>query len=121
MANEGLPNVAANSVAIEYTWESDTGQITRSLGPAYANPIVDFYPPYSFTDYKNGVKVEYNGGFDTIPLDLKIAVLDYVKIMHKQEQSSQAVNFQGETKQSVSLQANWPAHIRRVLDLYRII
>lgn len=121
LAADSLPNVAANSVAIEYTWDSDTGQITRSFGASPTIDELDYFSSITFTNFKRGVKVEYNGGYDTIPLDIKMTVLDYTKMLHKQDQGMQVINFQGETKQATSLSANFPAHIRRVLDLYRIL
>jgi hypothetical protein len=121
LASEMLPNVAANNMAIEYTWESTTGQLTRSSGVPIARHDIDYTAPIAFSNYKKGVKIEYNGGYDTIPLDIKTAVLDYVKMLNKQESSMQSASFQSETKQATSLSANFPAHIRRILDLYRII
>ena len=121
LSSEALPNVAANNISIEYTWDSETGQITRSYGPSVSRPELDYSSPPIFNNYKKGVKVEYNGGYDSIPLDLKLAILDYIKILLKQEQSMQSFTFQGETKGAFVLSANFPPHIRRILDLYRII
>lgn len=120
-ADGSLPdNVTSNSNALQYVWDSETGEITRLDYPqarlrssVLGVPIFDNYP--------KGVKITYNGGYSTIPYDLKMAVLDYVKMLHKHEEISRNVAFQGEAKTTHPLAANFPAHIKRVLDLYRII
>ena len=85
------------------------------------NPRIGLSYPKTFNNYARGVKVVYNGGYDTIPYDLKLAVLNYVKILWKQEQGTASMSFQGGAKSVQTPSANFPPHVRRILDLYRII
>lgn len=116
-----LPNVSANANAvIAYVWDTDTGQITRDTGLGSGNQELSITFPQAFANYKKGVKVDYNGGYTTIPNDLKLATLDYIKILYKQEQGISSFTFQGESKEVPNFSANFPPHIRRILELYRI-
>ena len=73
-----------------------------------------------FPELINGYKVEYTAGYDDVPADLEIAVLDLVTYYRRNDgaiHSSKAVgsnNVQIEYISTTSL----PAHIRRVLDQY---
>lgn len=112
-------NISANSVAT-FVWNSSTGEISRdtSIGSGLRN--LDFQQPIVFSNYANGVKVIYNGGFDTIPKDIQLATANYVKMLYKQDQATLSASLLGESKQQFGLSGNFPPHIRRILDLYRI-
>ena len=56
-----------------------------------------------------------------MPFDLKMATLDYIKILHKQDQDRSGFSFEGERADKYKLSADFPPHIRRVLELYRIV
>ena len=56
-----------------------------------------------------------------MPFDLKMATLDYIKILHKQDQDRAGCSFEGERADKYKLSADFPPHIRRVLELYRIV
>ena len=117
-----LPNLYANATqVVQYTYDGDTGQFSRNTGEDSGFPDLSYFSPTIFADYKRGVKIEYNGGYDSIPNDLKIAALDYSKLLYKQEQDSKNISFQGETKESHGLSKNFPPHIKRILDFYRIL
>lgn len=111
----GLPNVAANAnSAPGYTWVSDSGKIWKGFDLTATTK-----PPY-FNNYPRGVRVEYNGGYATIPSDLKMCVLDIIKDVNK-GLDAQITRFSGEWIQKAPYSAGFPPHIRRVLDLYRLI
>lgn len=117
-----LPNVLANAnSAVGYIWDKDTGQISRDTGEGGGNRALGITDPASFNNYKNGIKITYNGGYETIPYDLKLAVLDYIKILYKQEQGSSTFSLQGESKEVHPLSSGFPAHVRRILELYRLV
>lgn len=116
-----LPNLKANTTTVEFTFDKEIGKITRDLGSGSGTGALNIVTPPIFSDYVNGVKVQYNGGYDTIPNDLKLATLDYIKIIYKQEQGTQAFSFQGETKSPMPLTHNFPPHVKRILDLYRVL
>lgn len=117
-----LPNVEANASATPgFIFDPETGKISRDTGFDSGFPNLGIVTPFIFRNIMNGVKVTYNGGFDTIPDDLKLATLDYIKIIYKQEQGALTFSLEGESKEVPRLSANFPPHIRRILDLYRIL
>lgn len=74
----------------------------------------------SFPEHTNGYRVTYTGGYENIPEDLKVAVLDLVtyylksdfSIKSQRDAGSNSIQIEYITKNSL------PAHISRVLDLY---
>lgn len=66
------------------------------------------------------VKVTYTAGYQYTPDDIKIAGLDlahhYFKEEYKERKSLGAASIDNSTKFNAS---KWPAHVIRVLDLYR--
>jgi len=117
------PNVAANSNAIiQYIFYPETGEVSRDVNEGSGSPDLSIFALPTFNNFSRGVKIEYNGGYDTIPEDLKMVTLDFVKILHKDEQSSLSSSLSGETKTAFPItSANFPPHIKRILDFYRII
>ena len=73
-----------------------------------------------FAKAVNGYKVMYNGGFEKIPEDLKLAVMDLITYYIKNEGAIH--NTKTPTSNTMQLEyitsTNFPAHIKRVLDLY---
>lgn len=123
LASGERPNVAANANAvIAYVWSEDTGEISRHVHEGSSNPPLNLASHTVFRNYTRGVKVSYNGGYTTIPNDLKMATLDFVKMLWKKEQASQSFSLQGESKSNFNLAPNgFPPHIKRILDFYRIL
>ena len=84
------------------------------------------YPDYiqfleSFTSsIDKPVEIDYVGGYATIPEDLQLAVFDLVTYYNKKEVSA-SVTMKGETVNRGTISPDLPAHIKRVLNLYRII
>ena len=50
-----------------------------------------------------------------------MAVLDTVKLIYKQDQEKKGFSLEGERGDKYPLAASFPPHIKRILDLYRII
>lgn len=102
----------------EFTFTIDTGKITVDSG-SYTGLLGQS----SFNKYNSGIKVEYNAGYsaDSVPYDLQLATLDYIKLLYKQLQDKKSFSLEGESGENFSLSSNLPPHIRRILDLYRII
>ena len=76
--------------------------------------------PQGFPEKVNGYKVDYFAGYEAVPQDLKIAILD---LMYYYMRSDSAVH----STKSISpntmqveyiTNTNLPAHIKRILDLY---
>ena len=71
------------------------------------------------------VKVTYNAGYTETPKDLKLAVFDlvtyYLKDEHKQRQSLGGATLQNQGTSGMRMSTDFPDHIKRVLDLYRVV
>jgi len=117
----------------EYNFDRGTGRVTRDVGTRNINrtyrsvqrsyPALSLMGPATFQPYPNGVRIEYRAGYElgSIPYDLQLATLDFIKIIYKQDQEKKGFSFEGERADNFSLSSNFPPHITRVLDLYRII
>jgi hypothetical protein len=122
-----------HSAPSEYSYSRETGRITRDTGgvgvrgtyPTTRNsyPAMTLGGPPSFQGFGSGVKIDYRAGYEPndVPLDLQVATLDYIKLLYKQDQEKKGFSFEGERGDSFPLAGNFPPHIRRILDFYRII
>jgi hypothetical protein len=104
----------------------DTGAVgVRGAYPTVRNnyPAMTLAGPPSFAPFPSGVKVEYRAGYESadVPQDIQLATLDMIKLLYKQDQEKKGFSFEGERGDSYPLAGNFPPHIRRILDLYRII
>lgn len=71
------------------------------------------------TEYVNKYKIAYTAGYDETPSDLKLAVLDLVDYyMNNESVPKRMSNFV--TIEYVKT-SDFPPHIKRVLDLYRVV
>lgn len=116
----------------EYNFTRDMGEVTRDVGgvgvrgtyPTLRNsyPAMTLSGPPSFQPYPSGVKVEYRAGYESgeVPQDIQMATLDVIKLIYKQDQEKKGFSFEGERGDKYPLAGNFPPHIRRILDLYRI-
>jgi hypothetical protein len=76
--------------------------------------------PLEFAEYTNGYRVTYYAGYETLPTDLKIAILDLITYYLKHEGSVHSPKAPGTNTVQIEYITNTklPAHISRVLDLY---
>lgn len=119
--SKGASSTYDSSTAIEqYTWYPETGEITKHVGEDAGRETLSILGTKKFYNYTRGVKITYNGGYDSVPADIKLATLDYVKELHKGLES-RAVSLQGESLTAFDFTGGFAPHIRRVLDLYRIV
>lgn len=73
-----------------------------------------------WADRVNGYRVTYNCGYETVPEDLKLAVMDLITYYRRNDSSvhNSASSGSGNVQIEYLKAASFPAHIRRVLDLY---
>lgn len=74
-----------------------------------------------FYTFPNSLRVTYKGGYTAIPEDLKLAVLDLIGFYHKGEAVPRKSLNSNQVSVEYSKSSDFPPHIKRVLDLYRII
>ena len=122
-----------HSAPAQYNFARDTGEITKDTGSngitgnftsiRKSYPSLTLAGPQSFQPFPSAVEVSYRAGYESgsVPLDLQVATLDYVKLLYKQDQEKKGFSFEGERGDQFPLAGNFPPHIRRILDLYRII
>lgn len=111
-----------NVVSLGYS--EDFGKTYRAL-PKFTDWIVrDDYVlstnPNGFSEVLNGYKVTYFAGYETIPSDLKLAVLDLVEYYSKNNGAVHSTRdiTPNTTQINYISTTNFPAHIKRVLDQY---
>jgi hypothetical protein len=68
----------------------------------------------------NGYKVTYTAGFETIPEELKLAVMDLITYYIKNDAAIHSSKAPGTNTVQIEYvtTTNLPAHIKRVLDQY---
>ncbi len=78
--------------------------------------------------FKSGfgsVQVIYTAGYSTAPKDLELAVFDlityYLKDEHKQRRTLGGASIQNQGTAGLRTSTDFPDHIKRVLDLYRVV
>lgn len=108
---ESLDYGATTTELDEYTswvWDSEDSAVVSPAG--------------SFTSGINRYSIVYNYGYVTLPEDLKLAVLDLLKYYMKNDMAVHSNKAPGTSAVQLDYQtsASMPAHIRRVLDLYRV-
>jgi len=77
-----------------------------------ANPIF----PYTI----NGYRVTYNAGYETLPEDLKLATFDIIQYYMRNDSAIHSTKTISPNTMQIEYvsNTNFPAHIKRVLDLY---
>ena len=115
----------------DYTFSRDHGEIIRETNSSAAVkggvqrsfPSMTLLGPAVFQGYPSGIKVSYRAGYEnnTVPLDIQMATLDFIKLVYKQDQDKKGFTFEGESGDKYPLASSFPPHIKRILDMYRII
>lgn len=106
----------------EYAFYSVTGEISFNTGDGGGTAKLGFFRPLQFYNYPNGIRVYYNGGYSSIPSDLKLAILEMIKVIYKGRSGNESIRFQGESSTSHKLSIDdFPPQVRRVLNLYRLV
>lgn len=117
------PIISVDSVEQKLTSTASYTALTSGVDYEFdvsSNSIVSLCST-GFLDIPNAIKVTYKGGYASIPGDLKLGVYSLISYYLKNEQSPRkALNGRDiytDNPQSQDL----PPHIKRVLELYRII
>lgn len=107
----------------DFVFKKDSGEISRNVGSGGGSQGLSLTGPKRFQNFPRAIRVNYRAGYESgnVPQDLSLATLDYIKLLHKEEQDRAGFSLAGESVDRPALAANFPPHIKRVLDLYRII
>lgn len=108
---------------VEYRDSYDEAYKTLASSEYYADKAIDAifrhsgYWPQGFA----AVRVTYTAGYASVPEDVKIAGLDLVHHYYKEEYKERKSIGAASVDTGLSKMSNtkWPAHVARVLDLYK--
>lgn len=113
------------SQILEVGYSSDYGQTYTPL-VEYRDWVLDgnyivSVNPAGFSRVLRGYRVTYLAGYETVPEDLKLAVLDLVTYYRKNDMAVHSSKAPGTNTVQIEYvtTTSLPAHIRRVLDFYR--
>ena len=97
----------------DYVLDNTTDCLYRMSGSTYKN----------WETGPNSVEVVYKAGYETLPQDLRLAVVDLIMYYHKNEQK-QRQTIAGATIQNSTTSMrdtpSFPDHIKRVLDMHKV-
>lgn len=81
--------------------------------------------PKSWAKGVGAVKITYTAGYSSTPKDLQLALFDlvnyYMKDEHKERRTLGGAQVQNQGTSGIRDNSDFPDHIKRVLDLYRVV
>ena len=114
------PVVAVNSVAYSADYGKTYTNLVKFTDYVVRDDYVLSLNPVGFSEQINGYKVVYFAGYEVVPGDLKLAVLDLVEYYSRNNgavHSTRDLN-PNTTQINYVASSNFPASIKRVLDQY---
>lgn len=112
----GSPYVTLTTANYEYYVDVESDAVVRTNESG--NPI-------SWKKGVGSVQITYNAGYSTCPSDLKLALFDlvnyYMKDEHKERRSLGNAQMSNQGTSGIKSSTDFPDHIKRVLDLYRVV
>ena len=106
--------VTLTEAAYEFYFDASTDSLFRTTGGR------------NYRNWQKGpgaVRVVYTAGYETVPADLQLAVIDlityYIKDEHKERRTLAGASVQNQASTSQRNNVAFPDHIKRVLDLYK--
>lgn len=114
------PVVTVNSVAYSADYGKTYTNLVKFTDYVVRDDYVLSLNPNGFPEQINGYKVVYFAGYEAVPGDLKLAVLDLIEYYSRNNgavHSTRDLN-PNTTQISYVASSNFPASIKRVLDQY---
>lgn len=111
----------------DFAVDQETNQIipirTMNYYPDYyagTSTTMRYNPEPEFPRRVNGYRVTYTAGYEVLPYDLRLAVLDLVTYYFKQEWAVKSSKATGSNTTQIDyiMNTDLPANIKRILDLY---
>ncbi len=114
------PVVSVNSVSISEDFGQTYTKLTKFVDWVQKDDMVVSTKTPVFKQLINGYKVTYFAGYEIIPADLKLAVLDLVEYYSRNNGAVHSTRdiTPNTTQINYIATTNFPAHIKRVLDQY---
>jgi len=126
------PLVSVTSVKERSTYEASYETLSTSDYEYYVDIASDAIvrttksgTKKAFPQGVGSVQIAYRAGYSATPSDLKLALFDlvtyYLKDEHKERRTIAGATLQNQGTSGVRDNTDFPDHIKRVLDLYRVI
>ena len=126
------PLISVTYVKERSTYDSSYDTLTTTDYEYYVDIAADAIVRTTKSGAKKGfpqglgsVQIAYRAGFSATPSDLKLALFDlvtyYLKDEHKERRTIAGATLQNQGTSGVRDNTDFPDHIKRVLDLYRVI
>jgi len=126
------PLVAVSAVEERTSYSEDYKTLTTGNYEYYVDTESDSVirttkegNPTSFAKGMGAVKITYTAGYASTPKDLQLALFDlvnyYMKDEHKERRTLGGAQVQNQGTSGIRDNSDFPDHIKRVLDLYRVI
>jgi hypothetical protein len=126
------PLVSVTSVKERSTYEASYETLSTSDYEYYVDLASDSIvrttksgTKKAFPQGVGSVQIAYRAGYSATPSDLKLALFDlvtyYLKDEHKERRTIAGATLQNQGTSGVRDNTDFPDHIKRVLDLYRVI
>ena len=114
------PVVTVNSVAYSADYGKTYTNLVKFTDYVVREDYVLSLNPIGFPEQISGYRVNYFAGYEVIPADLKLAVLDLVEYYSKNNGAVHSTRdiTPNTTQISYVASSNFPASIKRVLDQY---
>ena len=100
----------------EYYFDSDADAVIRTTKNGERA---------SWAKGEGAVRITYKAGYSSTPKDLQLAIFDlvtyYLKDEHKARQTLGGASIQNQSTAGLRNSTDFPDHIKRVLDLYRVV
>tara|TARA_B100000902_G_scaffold340775_1_gene343769 strand:+ start:55 stop:651 length:597 start_codon:yes stop_codon:yes gene_type:complete len=81
--------------------------------------------PKNWAKGMGAVRITYKAGYATTPKDLQLALFDlvnyYMRDEHKERRTLGGAQVQNQGTSGIRTSSDFPDHIKRVLDLYRVV
>jgi hypothetical protein len=114
------PVVQVLSVQISTDYGQNYSDLTEFVDWVKDGDYIVSINPRGFEPLINGYSVSYFAGYETVPQDLRLAVLDLVTYYRKNDGAIHSTKAPGTNAVQIEYisTTSLPAHIKRVLDLY---
>jgi len=114
-ASYGSPYVTLTTAAYQYYFDQATDTLFRTNTGGYTN----------WAQGPGSVRLEYTAGYEVLPQDLKLGIMDIVTYYDKEEYKVRrtlgAVSIENQSTSSQWRNVDFPDHIKRILDLYKLV
>ena len=118
-----FPLIEVSEILVRDSESSDYYEVTEFELDAESDYIYRLQKPWPVG--VNSVIVSYRAGYEVLPEELKLVMVDlvhyYLKEEYKSAKSLHGASIRNQTTSSLRGNLGFPDHIKRVLDLYRNI